>query len=82
MTITATEAVPHPPPGYDPPLWLVTMPTTDATGARGEQTFAVRAVTHAAALAAAESTAFAHPALRHRRGAHIDPSAAYATLHH
>ncbi|MFJ5231225.1 hypothetical protein ACIQBJ_15175 [Kitasatospora sp. NPDC088391] len=82
MTITATEAVPRPLPSFDLPLWLVTMPTTGTTGARGEQTFAVRAVTHAAALAAAEATAFAHPALRHRRGAHIDPSAAYVTLHH
>ncbi|GLW69866.1 hypothetical protein Kpho02_21650 [Kitasatospora phosalacinea] len=63
------------------PLWLVTMPTTSPTGARGEQTFAVRAPSYAEALGAAAATAHARPALRHRRGAHIDTAAARATLH-
>ncbi len=88
MTLTATA--PAPPvasarrlfTAVDLPLWLVTMPTTSRTGARGEQTFAVRALTYTDALDAATTTAYDHPALRHRRGAHIDPASAYATLHH
>ncbi|RKE23241.1 hypothetical protein [Streptomyces sp. TLI_171] len=81
MTLTATAAAPGPLPSADLPLWLVTMPTTGPAGARGEQTFAVRATSHSAALAQAATTAFAHPAFRHRRGAHIDTAAAHATLH-
>ncbi|QKW23513.1 hypothetical protein HUT16_34415 [Kitasatospora sp. NA04385] len=86
MTITATIPAPAPAPRHltaaDLPLWLVTMPTTSPTGARGEQTFAVRALTYDEALGAAATTAYAHPALRHRRGARIDTAAARATLHH
>ncbi|MFJ4677711.1 hypothetical protein [Kitasatospora sp. NPDC088783] len=52
------------------------------TGACGEQTFAVRALTHVEALAAAATTAHTHPALRHRRGARLDTAAARAALHH
>ncbi|GLW59062.1 hypothetical protein [Kitasatospora phosalacinea] len=88
MTLTATVPTPAPTPAprfllaTHLPLWLVTMPTSSPTGARGEQTFAVRALTHGEALTTAAATAHAHPALRHRRGARIDTTAARATLHH
>ncbi|MFJ5884637.1 hypothetical protein [Kitasatospora cineracea] len=84
MTLTASPAVPTPRfrPAASLPLWLVTMPTTGPTGTRGEQTFAIRALTCAEALTAAATTAHTHPALRHRRGAHIDTTDAHATLHH
>ncbi|MFB7947353.1 hypothetical protein ACFC6L_20830 [Kitasatospora phosalacinea] len=84
MTLTATVPTPAPLliPAADLPLWLVTMPTSSPTGTRGEQTFAVRALTYAEALTTAATTAHAHPALRHRRGARIDTAAARATLHH
>ncbi|MGW4804181.1 hypothetical protein [Kitasatospora sp. NPDC004272] len=85
-TATATASVPAPALRFllslDLPLWLVTMPTTSPAGARGEQTFAVRALTRTEALTTAATTAYTDPALRHRHGAHIDTAAAYATLHH
>ncbi|MEV4556362.1 hypothetical protein AB0K51_05105 [Kitasatospora sp. NPDC049285] len=76
--MTLAVAVPRPLPSPELPLWLVTMPTSGPDGGRGEQTFAVRAASHPAALAEAAATAQAHPALRHRRGAGIDLTAATA----